>query len=386
MRIRGFAVLTSAVLLCGLGVYAGLDMKEETAAKTFEPQLTTLSLPELEAEDSPYFSRRKIWVNGERQEILLYRKDQTVVHLYFGKESKLSRVEAYRRLDEKLRLAYKAEYDASGRRLLKSQTYDESGYLNAALERHSDGSELHRFYRAGRLLQSVDIAADGSETHCSYENENLISTLKVPAPQSSINLAYWDEAKKQLRLKVKMQGNRLAGWEYLDRKGQLEHSGKALSDGSLEFSYFKDGKLRVRQLWRLQGEDWERSYYGLAYSELLADDQKSVEHKIWLHSNGRLKRHERLNAKTGVVEMRRDIDLEGRVARQEDFKADGSSQSVIESPASGPRARAFCPDGMRAYPGYDEKLASPFQLDGIPFQHSVLDRHPWSFFQVPAQN
>jgi hypothetical protein len=226
------------------------------------------------------------------------------------------------------------------------------------------------------------LAVDGTQTRLNYADDGSSTTETTPPPAATHDLFWWDAAKKDVRLRVHMLGARLAGFEYFERDGKVEHSGKVLADGSLEFSYMEKGKLRKRQVWQLVGEDWERSYYGLSYSELLADDGKTVEHKVWLHSNGYLKRHERYNAKTGKLEMGRDFDLEGRTARVEDFTETGASKQVWVFPASGPRSRGFVPTGMRDYPGSDEKVGSVYDLDGTPFMHSVLDRHPWAFFQT----
>ncbi len=345
-------------------------------------ELSASSLPVLEAEDSPYFSRQTLAnPDGSQTRLLRYRSDQSLVKLQLGKSGLLSQVESYRTVDGKEELAYRASYDKMGRRILHAEYFDAAGRLESSVERKPDGSEQHCFYRHGQILRRVELLASGVQLTKDYEHGKLVSESRLEPPASSSDLVFWDQDKSKVRLKVKMLGARLASWEYYLEDGSLEHSGKVLEDESLEFSYFEKGKLKRRQIWRLVGEDWERSYYGLAYSELLAADSKTVEHKVYLRSNGSLKSHQRFNNKDGHLEMEREFDLEGRVARVEDFNANGSSKQLWVFPASGNRSRGFVPTGMRQYPGGDDKIGYVYDLDGEPFRHAVSERHPWSFFQ-----
>ena len=104
------------------------------------------------------------------------------------------------------------------------------------------------------------------------------------------------------------------------------------------------------------------------------DDGVTIEHKVWVRSNGALLRHERFS-KTGVLEMRREFDTEGRMVSSEEFK-DGKSEVHVYQL----RSRGFVPDGLRSYPGGNDKIGYVYDLDGKPFQHSVNDPQSWSFF------
>lgn len=387
---KGFDMNTgkSIFLFGGFAIAAGicgwfLHSPPQSKVSVFEPQFQSGNLPQLEDEtQSPYFSRQLKVDGGKKvEEILRFRGDQSVVHLFYGPGGLLCRVEAFRAVGDKELPLYEADYAGDGRRIIKSRYYDANGSLEIAVERQEDGAELHSFYRDGKLLQQVQLGLDGTQSTLNFENGKLKSSKTDPAGSQNQVVLFWDAARIKPRLKIHMLGARLASWEYFAENGKLAHSGQALSDGSLEFNYTDKGQLRCRQVWQLVGEDWERSYYGLYYSEKFADDGKTIEHKVWVRSNGSLKRHERYNGKSGILEMRREFDQEGRTSRVEEFNSDGSSKQIWSS-APGSRSRGFVPDGMRAYPGEDEKLGSVYDLDGKPFRHSVLDPHPWAFLNV----
>ena len=383
-RTVGFLSLS---LLIAAGFYLTFSFGKPQAQpqqKVFEPQLHPASygLPSLDDEKSPYFSRlSKELADGGRLDTMVFRRDKSFAQLFYTKENRLRRVEAYRFENEQRQLAYEAGYDALGRRILKARYYDDKGKLQTLVERQADGAQMHSFYRGDELIRQVTLAADGVQTTVNYENGKATGTQTVAAQTQSEELFHWDDAKKQVRLRVFTANSRLTSWEYFKNDGTLEHKGKVLPDESLEFSFFEKDKLKIRQVWRLVGEDWERSYYGLFYSEAFADDGKSIEHKVWVRSNGSLKRHERFNAKTGKMEMHREFDMEGRVERIEDLTETGESKQVWVFPFGRVRSRGFVPTGMRTYPGGDEKIGYVYNLDGKPFMNSVLDPHPWALFE-----
>lgn len=337
----------------------------------------------LEDENSPYFSRQRSQNQlGGLTEVLKYRADESEAHLVYDKDGKLCRIRAFRKLAGGWRLAYEGSYDDAGRRLLESCYYDAGGKPETELSRRVDGSEHHRFYRDGKLVQVQELAVDGACTTVTYEN-GIEKARDCSKPSStSQELLFWDKERKHLRLKVELSGARLKSWQYFERTGKLEHTGSILADGSLEFVYAEDGKANRRQVWRLVGEDWERAYYGLFLSETYAADGKTVEHRVFVRSNGSLKKHERYNPKNGILEMQREFDLEGRVASVEEFKENGERKQVWAFPAGSPRSRGFVPDGMRRYPGGDEKNGYVYNLNGAPFQSSVLMRRGWAFFEL----
>jgi hypothetical protein len=342
-----------------------------------------ISLPALESESSAYFSKQNIARDYGREEILRFRSDGSTAHLFYGKNDILQKIQAYRLEHEELRLAYEAHYDAQGRRVLRSSSFASDGSLESKLERSSDGTETRCYFKKGTLSKRVELSSDGRQSSQVYE-DGVVRQSELSAPPAlTQELLYWDAAQKQLRLRVHLNGSELKSWEYFKRDGQLAHSATTLADRSLEFRYFEKGQLRRRQTGQFIGEDWERAYYALSNSVLYAEGGKTIEHSISLRANGHLLKHERFNAKTGVREMRRDFDNEGRVARIEEFDAEGQSKQVVDFPASSPRSRGFVPDGMRAYPGEEEKNESIYQLDGVPFQHSVLQRQSWSMFRTP---
>lgn len=381
-RVFGLLSLVILAVTAFSLFYPGPADKSTGAA--FEPFSQPLRLPILEDEASPYFSRELKMDNGQkREEVLCFRKDKSVAHLVFGEDGLLVKTKVYRQLSDRRQLVYEADYARDGRRINHARFYADDARLETEIERLLDGSEKHRFFRAGVLLQCVELAADGSQTTLSYDKKGAVrSSTKSSPPTASVDLVFWDKERSKVRLRIQTRGARLETWEYFGKDGSVEHSGKTLADGTLEFSYMDKGKLKRRQQWRLVGEDWERAYYGLAYSELFADDGKTVEHKVWLRSNGHLKRHERFDAKSGKLEMQREFDSEGRVARVEDFTIKGDGQKLWIFPASGIRSRGFVPTGMREYPGEDKEAGGVYNLDGNPFSHSVLDRHPWAFFEV----
>lgn len=352
--------------------------------KAFIPQVPMLSALSLEGEKSPYFSRQSVQLaDGGREEISCYRSDKSVAHLFFNKDNRLERVEAYRQDETGRHLVYTGNYDPTGRRITRASYFDAQGRVETSIERAADGTQTHKFYRASVLIRETTLAADGTQTTRDIENK---SETTVQASVETKDLVFWDAEKKKTRLRVSTRAARLSTWEYFKDDGSLEHSGKVLADESLEYSYFEAGKLKRRQVWSLVGEDWERAYYGLSYSEAFADDGKAVEHKVWVRSNGSLKRHERYNAKSGKLEMERDFDEEGRVARVEDYTEKGESKQIWVFPRMGVRSRGFVPTGMRSYPGGDEKIGYVYNLDGQPFSHSVLDPHPWALFEQAGKN
>lgn len=382
--IAGF-VVSAGLLLAVIGLRIGWGSSTQTSA-VVEASVPALRLPMLESEESPYFSR-EVRYDGEHkvEEILSYRKDQSVARLLYWPDGKtLKTVECYRNDAGREQRVYVAEYDATGRWIIESVHYDGNGQKERVFVRDFAGKQSHHFFRAGKLIQKVEIDLDGSQTTTDYTSAEPLSLKIMPPPSQPENLVYWDAGKTQVRLRVAMLGSRLKSWEYLGRTGTLEHRGEVLADGSLKFEFLENGKIKRTQLWKLLGEDWERSYYGMSCTELLADDGKTVEHKVCLRSNGSLKSHERFNGKTGKLEMHRDFDLEGRVERIEDFTVTGTGQKLWVFPPSGARSRGFVPSGMRDYPGEDKAAGNVYNLDGMPFSHSVMDRHPWSFFKVPA--
>ncbi|MBX9724361.1 MAG: hypothetical protein K2X81_23330, partial [Candidatus Obscuribacterales bacterium] len=330
--------------------YVGLRMPPQPE-KVFEPQPVAGSLPQLESEDSPFFSRQTKSEGGfKTEQIFCYRKDHSVVHLYYGKNNVLDRVVAYRDGDNKNSVAYEANYDASGRQIVSSRSYNVDGKLDTSIERQADGRETYQFFRAGQLIQTVEVAADGSSTKKNFENGKLKNEEKVAAPAETSDLVFWDAAKSQPRLRVKTAGGRLSSWEYLSRDAKVTQTGKVLPDGSLEFSYLDNGRVKVRQVWKLTGQDWERSYYTLRYSERLSEKTGSPEHCVWYRANGSYLKHERYNDTTGVLEMRRMLDNDNRVESVQDFVPTPYNKSIWE-PINGVRPRCFVPDGINARPG-----------------------------------
>lgn len=338
----------------------------------YTPQLAQLTgLPQLEDEATPYFSRQQVVTPTGKEEIRCFRLDKSVAHLFFDKDDKLTSVRVER--EDGLTL-YRAEYDGSGRRITKSWRYGADGKVETLAECSADGSVKYSFFRGGVPLREETVYADGRVSTVEFSNAGK-SASSTSSTEASEDRVYWDKDQKLVRLRVKRRGQQIVSWEYFDQKGVSLHTGKALDDGSLEFRYNEKGKLNVRQVWRLVGEDWERTYYQLSYSEKFADDGVTIEHKAWVRSNGSLMRHERYS-KAGVLEMRREFDNEGRNSMQEDFKDGTSEVRHFQQP----RSRGFVPDGMRQYPGGDDKIGYVYDLDGRPFQHSVSDPHPWSFF------
>lgn len=338
----------------------------------YTPQLAPLSgLPQLEDEATPYFSKQQVVSATGKEEIRCFRRDKSVAHLFFDKDNKLTSVRVDR--EDGLTL-YRAEYDGSGRRIKKSWRYGSDGKVETLAEGLADGSVKYSFFRGDMPLREETVFADGRVSTVEFTSAGK-SASSSSSTEISEDRVFWDKDQKQARLRVKRRGQLILSWEYFDQKGVSLHTGKALDDGSLEFRYNEKGKLNVRQVWRLVGEDWERTYYQLSYSEKFADDGVTIEHKAWVRSNGTLLRHERYS-KTGVLEMRREFDAEGRNAMQEDIKDGVSEVHHYQQP----RSRGFVPDGMRQYPGGDDKIGYVYDLDGRPFQHSVSDPHPWSFF------
>ncbi len=375
--------ISGCSVACALAVVSYLGLQQPPKAeKVFEPQPVAGSLPQLEGEDSPYFSRQTKTEGGfKTEQIFCYRKDNSVVHLYYGKNNVLDRVVAYRSGDDINSLAYEAKYDAEGRQIVSSCRYGADGKPETSIERQADGRELYQFFRAGQLVQTVEVAVDGSSTKKNFENGKLKNEEKVAAPAETSTLVFWDAAKTQPRLRVKTAGGRLSSWEYLSREAKVTQTGKVMPDGSLEFSYLDNGRVKVRQVWKLNGQDWERSYYSLRYSEVLNEKTQRPENCVWYRANGSYLKHERYNDDTGALEMRRFIDNENRVESVEDFGPTQVNKSIWE-PINGVRPRCFVPDGLNARPGSENDVESVFNLEGKPFTHSPLDVHPWSFFEL----
>lgn len=344
-----------------------------------------LQLPLLESERSPYFSRQVLrQADGSRVEILCYRRDSSRSRLYFGTDGVLQRVETYCQAGANEMLIYEASYEKDGRRISRSCRYGLDGLPETRFERRNDGGEVYVFYRHGMLIQEVERLKDGDLRKLEHDGQK--KTIRTEAQDLSRVLLFWDSAKTIPRLRIASRGGRLESFEYFRRDGKLEHRGQVIEDGGLEITYLDDaGKSKVRQVWRFLGEDWERPYYALASAEKFAFDGRTVEHKITLRSNGVLASHERFSSITGKLEMRREFDRDGRVARVEDYNESGQVQQLRVFPQSETRARGFVPDGMRSYPGADEKLGYAYRLDGKPFQHSVLDQHDWALFQVDGK-
>lgn len=382
-RIISCLGILGVLILVGFGLWRVLEPIPENP-KIFEPSISALRLPELESEQSPYFSRdRRYSGQLKLEEVLLFRKDRCVGKFYYRPDGTLREVRCYRTDGEGEQIAYFAEYDISGRRILQANYYNSKGQIETQYHRRGEEQVFH-FCKNGEELQMVKVSADGTQTSSTFAGRKTVSTVVLPGVLTTQDLIHWDSGKKKVRLRVTLQGTRLKSWEYFTAAGKLEHRGVVLADGSLNFEFLENAKVKRRQLWKLVGEDWERSYYGMSCSELLADDGKTVEHRVWVRSNGSLKSHERYNGKTGKLEMHRDFDLEGRVERIEDFDENGGSQRRLVFPPSGNRGRGFVPDRMRDYPGEDRSAGNVYNLDGMPFSHSVLDRHPWSFINVPA--
>ena len=375
--------IAGVLVLAGMGLRRGSGPATESE-RVFEPSVAELRLAQLEGEQTPYFSR-DVRYNGvlKTEEILLYRKDHSIARLFYKPDGTLREVRCYRVEGDVQQLAYQAEYDKAGRRIAKALYYDHNGYVETRFERKG-AEEVYLFCRDGHELKSDSIAADGTQTSTVYAEGQAPSVTVQAPPPAAKDLVFWDAPKTRVRLRVQMQGARLKSWEYLASSGKSEHRGEVLADGSLKFEFLENGKVKRTQLWKLVGEDWERCYYGLFYSELLADDGKTVEHKVWVRSNGSLKSHERYNGKTGQLEMHRDFDVEGRVERVEDFNARGQIEKLWVFPPSETRSRGFVPTGMRDYPGEDKNAGNVYNLDGMPFSHSVLDRHPWAFINLTA--
>lgn len=376
----------AAMLFWGVSLDKRQGWQEPSLASQFlEGSSGRLSMPVLEDEDSPFFSRQTLVSGtGGSLQVLKFRKDQSQARLHFGKSGLLESVEVWNQEQgkENMRLAYRAIYDASGRRIQHSEQFDSMGQPETKVERAADGSETFSFFRQGSLIRKTEHGL-GGVLSIDYKN-GVESARRLEAHQeSSQDLIWWDKEKTKLRLRVKQVSGRLDSCEYFSPDSQLEHTVKVQPDSSLLFSYFEKGKLKRRQTWSFLGEDWERAYYGLSYCEALADDEKTVEHKVWLRSSGSLKRHERFNGKTGKLEMERTFDRDGRVDYVRDFKESGESKQVWIFPISDPRSRGFVPTGMRSYPGGDEKIGFVYNLNGSPFARALSDRQPWQFLSLP---
>lgn len=306
-----------------------------------------------------------------------YRDNRLAFFLYNRTNGGLARVVIHHPGAE-APVAFDAQYDEAGSSIARWQRYRSDGSLEMTMVRDSN-SETHTAYSSGGARQSqVETLADGSQKVKEFGLDgSVVRSSEVPAELREQVVAEWDlDGRKAPRLKLRLKGVRIEGWEYLDRAGKLEHTATFVSGGAIEFNYPEDGKdkPRRRQRYAAVAEDWVRVYYRLELGEVFYPDGKTVNHRVVMHANGMQKQHDRFD-KDGRLEAVRNFSPQMIQLRMEEFDvATGKSKGVWSSPPL-PASRGFVPDGIKNVPGWDEKAGPVYDFGGTPYMdHTAAQR------------
>ncbi|MBY0358456.1 MAG: hypothetical protein K2W82_10690 [Candidatus Obscuribacterales bacterium] len=343
---------------------------------------TPLSGLRLNSESTPYFWRQN--VNGE--EHAAYRDGR------FGEfiieNERLLNIRFYNTMDtEKRYLVYEATYDEAGLRIKQSAYFHANGNKDTSFMRYSDDSELTSFFNAeGKLIKSVRIETDGSQVSQTYaaDGVTISKTERISAEVREQILTYY--ADGSCRIKLKLQGVRIASWQYFSKEGKLDHTASFEKNGAIKFMCYKpeDGSLLRSQVWEVTGEDWNRLYYSLAKAEVFQEKKPElVQHRATFYRNGRAKQHFRYSLK-GDLEAIRNFDITQQELCMEEFNENGESKGVFNYPVI---RRGFIPLGLRGDPGSEDENNPAYNFsDGIPFAtpRDALSVNP--LFVLPKKN
>jgi hypothetical protein len=192
----------------------------------------------------------------------------------------------YSSADKKL-ITYAAEYDSKGLRIVSSKSYSNAGTLESTFVRHNDGNKETCFYRADQTLSfKKTVCPNGSSQTISYadDGKSVLTQSNIASEPKQINVNAYGQIFIIPRLKVTAIGDNLNSWKYFS--GKNSHSAEFTPEGNLVFT-FHVNQAKFRQVWRLVGEDWYRTYYVLDYAEDFHAKTDVVYRRFTMHPRKR---------------------------------------------------------------------------------------------------
>lgn len=345
------------------------------------PEKTKMPPVQLTDPDSPFFSQQLIKSNGKVKEMHVTYRDLRRAKFIFNANERLEHVTVYHpdtetRIDTK---SFEAAYDQAGVRITWWKRWRPDSTLEKSVERKSD-SEVYTFYNdEGVRVQSVDVMTSGMRTTTNYPTDGSVALRQTaPAMPEEIVLANRTVNGQVIpRLTLHLKGAHIAGWTHVGKDGKVDHTAEFLADGSLLFSFTKEGKLARQQRYEVVGEDWQRQYYRLRESKVYFPDGKTVNHLVTMHPNGMQKEHRRYDDK-GRMEAIRNFTPTMRQIRMEEFDvATGKPKGLWEWSADN-ASRGFVPDGVKGDPDDGDPEGSIYDFGDVPYMEKgkTYTNHP----------
>lgn len=231
---------------------------------------------------------------------------------------------------------YEATFTQGGKLVEHAVEKRADGSTASVYNLHADGSEVVRRFRKDGTLESMSIAySDGSRRTASFSDDGKSEvgvafigpdqkTVRLPDAGASASSSPSASSSTAPCFLVRLTGARVSGWDYVDEYGEVRQTALYLADGSLEFTFFNEyGTATHRQIWRLQGRDWQRGYYALDRVIEFFDDGTSVFRELSLSADEKTVRLSRLYREDGTLWEVRHYDGAGNGLMTDHFDYDG---------------------------------------------------------------
>ncbi len=332
------------------------------------PERSNLPGIQLTDPNSPFFSRQVVKdASGKVVELRVCYRDKRRAVFAFNDQQKLKHVTVlHPDSDNK---AFEAWYDEAGARITEWKRWRQDTTMEKTLSRQKD-REVYTFYRSNGIRQQVvEVMSDGVRNTIDYSENGTTVTASNTEPALPSVLVVAERTVKGVkipRLTVTLNGAHIAGWQHVDKDGNVDHTAQFEADGCLLFSFHKEGKLVRQQRYEVAGEDWQRQYYVLREGMTYFPDGKTINHLVKMHTNGMHKEHRRYDDK-GRLEAIRNFTPQMQEVRMEEFDPVTNKTKSLREWSAEEARRGFVPDGVKGSPDFGDPEGPIYDFGGVPY-------------------
>lgn len=265
---------------------------------------------------------------------------------------------------------YDVSYDADGVHIATLNKFRENGTLEEQYQHLGNGSrKLVKVNADGRKVSETLIDANGDETVTEFVDGDKpkVTFIKATRSTQAFGVITRNDGSKLPVLKVEMNGDRIASWEWNRNDMKAKIVGRFEADGKLIVETWLEGKRRLVETYQTQIEDWNRSFYRLVSSEAYftyGDAAKAnLDRAYYLRPDGTVERITD-GSNNGSLNWTKFYDEKGKLQVHRTYSKDKPNGYTDEDKSGADEYGSV--DGTYRHMNFIEK-SEIFRIQGEPF-------------------